>query len=67
MTTENTTDEAVYEYGPFILHKSGRMTRNGKECDWYKDEKGRPWIPGKRKSFVSLVKQMEREGDFDSA
>ncbi len=35
-----------------------------KTLEWYKDDKtGRPWIP-KRKNFVSLVKQMIREGDL---
>ena len=32
---------------------------------WYKNEKGKPWIRAKRKTFVSLVKQSIREGDFE--
>lgn len=59
---------AVFEYDQFKLHACGTFTRNGKPTNWYKDQQtGKPWIPKKRKTFVSLVKQMVREGDFASA
>lgn len=57
----------VFDYDDFKLHACGTFTRNGKVSNWYKDQKtGKPWIPAKRKTFVSLVKQMVREGDFFS-
>lgn len=46
----------------FVKHyKSHEWT----ERSWYKDQKtGKAWIPAKRKSFVSLIKQCIREGDY---
>jgi hypothetical protein len=73
-TIEATPDEAldkgglgsvVFDYYEFKLHACGTFTRNGVASSWYKDEKTqKPWIPAKRKTFVALVKQMVREGDF---
>lgn len=59
------TSPVRYDYLDFALHEDGTFTYKGKVCDWYKDQKtGKPWIPAKRKTFVSLVKAMERDGDF---
>lgn len=70
----------VYDYwdGPYtfqlwsdgqlvVLRKQGNETTN-RDLPWYtKKENGAPWIPAKRRSFVSLVKQMIREGDIEEA
>jgi hypothetical protein len=38
------------------------------EHPWYKNTNNKePWIPQKRKSFVSLIKMSIREGDFIEA
>lgn len=63
------SDPIKYEYpgnaGLFELSESGIFTLNKKEMPWYKNtENQKPWIPAKRKSFVSAVKMAEREGDF---
>jgi hypothetical protein len=47
--------------GAFYVRTEAGVTN----LDWYKDQKtGKPWIVRKRKTFVSLVKQSIREGDF---
>jgi hypothetical protein len=52
----------------FELHDDGKFMVDGVERAWYKTSlmpDAKPWIPEKRKSFKSLVKQMIREGDFE--
>lgn len=69
------TDSTLYDYdshlGTFVLTRDGRFylrPRAGgsiQSLPWYKDSKtGKPWIVAKRRTFVSLVKQGIREGDF---
>jgi hypothetical protein len=52
----------------FRLYEDGTFTVNDKVKPWYKTSfapNGKPWIPAKRKSFVSLVRQGIRDGDYD--
>jgi len=43
------------------LDNEGNFFLEGKKEDWFKSERGKNWIPRKRKSFVSLCKQIIRE------
>lgn len=52
----------------FQLHEDGKFTVDGVERAWFKTSlmpSAKPWIPAKRKSFVSLVRQSIREGDYN--
>lgn len=56
---------ALYDYLDWLLYPDGTCTHKGRAVAWYKDQRtGKPWIPSKRKTFVSLVKGMERDGDI---
>ncbi len=63
---------AKYDYtcleGQFILSESGRLFRITDACQevpWFKNSvSSKPWIPAKRRSFVSLIKQSIRDNDF---
>lgn len=67
-----TTEAPVHSYtcleGQFDLMPDGRLFRTTdvrQEVPWFKDSKtGNPWIPRKRRTFVSLIKQSIRERDF---
>lgn len=54
----------LYSYYDWQLTEDGKCFKDGTEVEWYKKENGKPWIPAKRKNFVGLVKQMERDGDL---
>lgn len=62
----------LYQYvcleGTFALTPEGKLlhiTDITKEVPWFKDTRTKkPMIPAKRRSFVSLVKQMIRDGDI---
>lgn len=68
MSVVHDFDEGVFRFqlmddGKFIItHKA---TGAKMEARWFTDEKGKPWIPKKRKSFKSLMKTCLKEGDFD--
>lgn len=61
-----------YDYtcleGTFVLTESGRLFRLTDVCEevpWYKESiSQKPLIPAKRRSFVSLIKQSIRDGDY---
>jgi len=56
---------ALYDYLDWLLYSDGTCTHKGRPVAWYSDQRtGKPWIPAKRKTFVSLVKGMERDGDI---
>ncbi len=57
--------EPLYDYLDWKLYPDGQCTHKDKPVAWYKNSQtGKPWIPGKRKTFVSLVKGMEKDGDI---
>lgn len=58
----------LYDYGDFVLMSDGTCLHKGRAIHWYKNEKNqKPMIPAKRRSFVSLVKWMERDGEISYA
>ena len=68
------SESILYDYDDgnrtFVLTNKGTFyVRQGGKCtvlEWYKDGRtGKRWIPARRRTFVSLVKQSIREGDFD--
>ena len=51
-------------YGKLLV--TNRKTDIETECPWFTDAKtGKPWLVKKRKTFKSLIKQADREGDYD--
>jgi hypothetical protein len=71
-TTIPSGEVAKYDYtcleGTFILAESGRLFRVTDVCQevaWFKENTTKkPWIPAKRRTFVSLIKQSIRDGDY---
>jgi len=52
----------IVDWKSVKLYDDGTFLIDGVKEDWYKDEKtGLPWIPKKRKTFISLVKQHLRD------
>ena len=77
MDTENNKDAAealdvrdgsasvLHDYYDWKLLTNGVCLHKGRAVEWYKDQiTGSPWLPRKRRTFVSLVKGMERDGDI---
>ena len=57
--------EILYDYCDWELTTDGVCLHKGRPVAWYQDERTKkPWIPAKRKSWVSLVKAVERDGDI---
>lgn len=52
-------------YTEFRLYENGVFTVDDQIQPWWEERKGKPWIPRKRKTFKSLVKQMIRDGDYE--
>lgn len=52
----------------FRLYTDGTFTANDEVKPWYKPSEkpdAKPWIPARRRSFISLVRQAIRDGDYD--
>jgi hypothetical protein len=60
-----TTEMIKGKLVPCQLFEDGTFKVNGETQSWYEEKKGVPWIPRKRKRFISLVREMIREGDFN--
>ena len=70
------SDEVLYDYQDldltYELTKDGKLfvtnVKTGKKTEqpWFRNgNNGPPWIPAKRKSFVSSLKMGIRDGDYD--
>ena len=53
----------LYEDGFFTVTNTDTGTEN--PAPWYKNERGRPWMVRKRKSFKGLVRVAFKDGDYD--
>jgi hypothetical protein len=63
-----TTEMIKGKLVPCQLFEDGTFKVNGEIKPWYKTSlmpSAKPWIPSKRKHFVSLVRQGIRDGDYD--
>lgn len=74
MSITHANEDLLYDYvdgdrtfcltdlGTFYVRKAGQCTT----LPWYENRKtGKPMIPARRRSFVSLVKMGIRDGDYD--